>query len=181
MISRAGHAGHVARKLADIVKVPLLRKEPKERIREIWRGYHAERHDAVGMDMDASAASLLTDRAAAAPTFLHPVRREGGHFLLLSQFQDRRHFLYTFLEDYKQNPALARPYLSLTLHEDLARDREIVLLRGDVEKQLTKPEAEHLIDQTLQSYLVSSRFSAPGGALTFNQKPAAFDIDELLR
>ena len=46
--------------------MPLLRKEPKERIREIWRGYHAERHDAVGMDMDASAASLLTDRAAAA-------------------------------------------------------------------------------------------------------------------
>ena len=68
MISRAGHAGHVARKLGDIVKLPLLRKEPKEKIREIWRGHHAERHDAVGTDIDASAASLLTDRAAAAPT-----------------------------------------------------------------------------------------------------------------
>ena len=43
-------------------------------------------------------------------------------------------------------------------------------MRGDVEKELAKNEAEFLMDQTVQSCLLS-RFSAPSGPLTFNQEP----------
>ena len=181
MISRAGHASHVARKLGDIVKLPLLRAKEAGEIKEIWSAYHAKRADACARSLESTQASLLVDRAQAAPLQLHPVRRGEGHFLLLSQFQHRKHFLFTFLEDYKKNAALARPYLTLTLHDDLAKDRGLVLLRGDVETELAKAEAEFLVGQTLQSYCVLSRFSAPSGPLTFNQEPKRFDLDAMMR
>ena len=46
MISRAGHASHVARKLGDIVKLPLLRKEPA-RLIILSRWWHAWLRDAL--------------------------------------------------------------------------------------------------------------------------------------
>ena len=179
--ARGGHATHVARKLTDIVKLPLLKKEPTAKIGEIWRAFHEDRADAIGRDVPAKTASMLADRAGAAPHFLFPVHRDAGHFMLLSQFQDRRHFLFTSLEDYKANPAFARPYLTLTLHDDLAQLKDIVLLRGDVEAQLTKAEADHVVTQTIESYCIASRFSAKAGPLTFNQKPDAFDLDEMMK
>ena len=124
---------------------------------------------------------VLVDRAGAAPTFLFPVFRDGGHFLLLSQFQNRRHFLFTFLEDYKKNPAFARPYVTLTLHDDLAKEKDIVLLRGDVEKQMLKEEADHVIAQVVESYCIASRYSSDSGPLTFNQRPNDFDLDAMLK
>ena len=181
MISRAGHASHVARKLGDIVKLPLLRKEPAPRIKEIWAEYHQGRADAVARTLDATQATLLVDRAQAAPLQLHPVRRGEGHFLLLSQFQHRKHFLFTFLEDYKKNPAFARPYVTLTLHDDLAKEKDIVLLRGDVEKQMLKEEADHVIAQVVESYCIASRYSSDSGPLTFNQRPNDFDLDAMLK
>ena len=39
----------------------------------------------------------------------------------------------------------------MTLHDDLVKDRGLVLVRGDVEKELAKNEAEFLMDQTVQS------------------------------
>lgn len=45
------------------------------------------------------------------PMFVLPVQREGGHFVLLSQVQDR-HCLFTYLEDFKRNPATAQPYMT---------------------------------------------------------------------
>ena len=85
------------------------------------------------------------------------------------------------MEDYKKNPALARPWLTMTLHDDLVKDRGLVLVRGDVEKELARAEAEFLMDQTVQSYCVLSRFSAPSGPLTFNQEPKKFDLDGMMR
>ena len=180
-ISRAGHASHVARKLTDIVKLPILKREPTAKIAEIWKTYHEGRGDAIGRDIPAKTAQVLVDRAGAAPTFLFPVFRDAGHFMLLSQFQNRRHFIFTFLEDYKKNPALARPYLTLTMHDELANDKDIVLLRGDVEKQMLKEEADHVVSQVVESYCIASRYSSNSGALTFNQNPNAFDLDGMMK
>lgn len=79
--------------------------------------------------------------------------------MMLSQFRDRRHFLFTYLEDYKQNPTFARPNVAVTLHDDLAEEKGIVLLRADLESLLTKRESEHLVEQLIQTYLVSPHFA----------------------
>ena len=48
---------------------------------------HEGRQDAVGRDIPAKTAQVLVDRAGAAPTFLFPVFRDGGHFLLPHRLQ----------------------------------------------------------------------------------------------
>ena len=39
--------------------------------------------------------------------------------------------LITHLEEYKSNPATAEPYMTITLHDELVKEKEIVLVRGD--------------------------------------------------
>ncbi|KAJ1451151.1 ATP11 protein-domain-containing protein [Pelagophyceae sp. CCMP2097] len=121
--ARGGHAGHVSRKLGDIVKIPLLLREEPSVVEQIWKTYHDERHDAVGLTLPARNATMLVDRAQAAPMFIFPVHRDGGYFSLVSQLQSRRHFIFTYLEDFKRNPNGARPHLTLTLHDDLAKEK----------------------------------------------------------
>ena len=68
--------------------------------------------------------------------FIYPIFREGGYFMLLSEFQDSC-FLFTFLEDYRKNPKAANPWMSLTLYDEFLVDKDLGLLRGDVGAQLT--------------------------------------------
>lgn len=69
--------------------------------------------------------------------FVYPVFRDGGYFMLLSEFQDMC-FLFTFLEDYRKNPKTANPWMSLTLYDEFVQDKGLGLLRGDVAAQLTR-------------------------------------------
>lgn len=51
----------------------------------------------------------LAERARESPLFIFPVRRDKGHFLLLSQFDAPNDmFVMTFLEDYKQTQPCGR-------------------------------------------------------------------------
>ena len=67
------------------------------------------------------------------------------------------------------------------MHDELANDKDIVLLRGDVEKQMLKEEADHVVSQVVESYCIASRYSSNSGALTFNQNPNAFDLDGMMK
>jgi ATP synthase F1 complex assembly factor 1 len=50
--------------------------------------------------------------------------------------------MFTFLEDYKKDPVNAVPYFVLTLFDDFAITKGLVLARGDiVDFKVTKPEA----------------------------------------
>jgi hypothetical protein len=65
-----------------------------------------------------------------------PVPRDGGYFTLIQQFQGNT-FMLAFLDDFKKNPAMADPYLTVTCYEDLAADKGLVLARGDKSELLT--------------------------------------------
>ena len=119
------------------------------------------------------------DRAQAAPLQLHPVRRGEGHFLLLSQFQHRKHFLFTFLEDYKNNPETATPYFSLTMYDDFKETKDLVLARGDISDMMKRSEAQRIMEFTTSFYL--DNYEA---VEAFNHTPEKFDfvahVDECL-
>lgn len=67
--------------------------------------------------------------------------RDGGFFTLLVQFQGKQCFL-TYLEDYKQSAAGAKPYLTITMFDDLVETKSLALIRAEVTNQLTRPEAK---------------------------------------
>ena len=110
----------VARRLGEVAKVEMLEAEEPERISAIWDEFHEHRPELAGCSVAAEEHLKITERARESPLFIFPVRREQGHFLLLSQFNAPSDmFVMTFLEDYKQNPAAAQPWLSVTLFGEL--------------------------------------------------------------
>lgn len=160
------------RVLGEIAKVDLLRQEEPDAIREIWQKHHEGSENALATDIPAEdfrtivargrercaeragrAASrgprvaLTPDVPPTSPFFVFPVHREGGFFTLLSQFQDK-YCLFTYLDDYKANPATAQPYLTLTLYDDLVEDKGLALARGDygllLGREVRQPPPPHV-------------------------------------
>ena len=137
----------VARRLGEVAKVEMLEAEEPERISAIWDEFHEHRPELAGCSVAAEEHLKITERARESPLFIFPVRREQGHFLLLSQFNAPSDmFVMTFLEDYKQNPAAAQPWLSVTLFGELLTSKAVGLLRADIApERLSKQEGEHVL------------------------------------
>ena len=137
----------VARRLGEVAKVELFEAEEPDRIGAIWDSFHEDRPELAGCSVTAEEHVKITERARESPLFIFPVRREQGHFLLLSQFNTQSDmFVMTFLEDYKQNPAAAQPWLSVTLFGDLLASKAVGLLRVDIApERLSKPEGERVM------------------------------------
>ena len=112
------------RKMREIVKMSLIERETPSNIKDIWNTYHAPRPQNVSTVLTAHQYRLLNSRLVTSPFFIFPLRRKGGHFLLLLQSQEKSQ-LFTFLDDYKRAPERATPYFILTLFD------EIIVQKGD--------------------------------------------------
>ena len=166
------------RALAEITNLPLLELEDAKSVKAIWEGHHKEQNTCVAGTLSGAQYDLLESRAASSPFFVFPVPRDGGHFILLSQAQGK-HFLFTFLEDYKNNPETATPYFSLTMYDDFKETKDLVLARGDISDMMKRSEAQRIMEFTTSFYL--DNYEA---VEAFNHTPEKFDfaahVDECL-
>ena len=100
----------------------------------------------------------------------------GGHFIVISQVQEKS-ILYTYLEDYKQNPAGATPYLVVTMYDELSSDSDIVLVRGDITPlALDQSESRQLLDLTKTFYLERANDVAAFNKGNFNFEKHISDL-----
>ena len=157
----------VARRLGEVAKVELFEAEEPDRIGAIWDSFHEDRPELAGCSVTAEEHVKITERARESPLFVFPVRREQGHFLLLSQFNAQSDmFVMTFLEDYKQNPAAAQPWLSVTLFGELLTSKAVGLLRADIApERLSKPEGEHIMGLARHAWSHVPRLRSSGHAM----------------
>jgi ATP synthase F1 complex assembly factor 1 len=151
--------------LDSIVKVALLKNETKERVEEIWTSFYREKEHNIAQTWTKKDFEELNAAAKKLGRFfIFPVAREGGHFVVLSQVQDK-HVLFTFLDDYKADPHGAQPYLTVTFYDELAATKDLVLVRGDIQPHaLTAPESARLVDLVRSFYL-----DKPGDVESFNK------------
>ena len=100
----------------------------------------------AGATLGPEDAQAIVERGAESPNFVFPLRRDGGHFMLFSQYAPaHRMFVLTFLEDYRQNPSMAQPWASVHLFDDLLTTKGVGLLRAEVvPERLMTEEASHL-------------------------------------
>ena len=159
-------------------RAPPPQAEEPSRVAEIWEAYHSERPGVAGAALAASEHAVVVQRAAESPLFVFPVRRERGHFLLLSQYEPKsRIFAMTFLDDYKANPQLAPPWVSLHLFDELLQSKQLALARVEADaSRLTTGEAEALLLLVRRYYGTDSY----DRAWTFNHAPRHFDMDAYL-
>eukprot|EP00903_Cladosiphon_okamuranus_P012709 g11883.t1 len=164
------------RKLADITNLPLLEKEEKESIADIWAAYHDERPDSLGTVMPGDALADLQAKARKCPMFILPVWRDGGHFMMLSQYQDTC-FLLTYLEDYKVNPGGAQPYATISMYADLVDSKDLGLIRADITPNLTKKEVDRLVRLLIRFYSPHAHHHVEA----FNLRTEEFDLEKMLQ
>ena len=137
----------VRRTLGEVTKLDMLENESSVRIGAIWESYHADKPAVAGAPVAIADFDRMQTRGAESPNFVFPIRREGGHFMLFSQYSAADSmFVLTYLEEYQRNPAAAQPWASVSLFDELITSKGVALVRAEVaEERLTKAEAEHLL------------------------------------
>ena len=166
------------RTLDAIVKLDMFAAEEPSRIGKIWETHHNDQPDAAGACCDAAEHDLLVERGRESPLFIFPLRRDGGHLMLLSQF-DPKHAMWVmcYLEDYKRNPELAPPWLSAQLFPDLLATKGVALLRVEAVPEHIRPgEAAHAA-LLLRRYYGTDQYDR---VWTFNHAERHFNLDAYL-
>jgi ATP synthase mitochondrial F1 complex assembly factor 1 len=122
--------------------------------------------------------NVLT-RAKESPFFIQPIFRDNGFFILLSQFQAGQHFLMTYLEDYKVDPARAPPLLTFSVFVDYAdHELDLTMVRTDViAKTIDDQEALKVVTNMIDAYRKDELY---GLVHTFNHEPEKFDFDDYI-
>ena len=147
------------RVLQDVAKIELLQPEAPARITAIWESFHKEQPNVAGVAVGPEEAASIVERGGESPNFVFPLRRDGGHFMLFSQFAPaHRMFVLTFLEDYRRAPEMAQPWASVHLFDELLAVKGVGLLRAEIApERLTTAEAEHLL-LLVQRYYGTSHY-----------------------
>lgn len=166
------------RKLSDIVDLGLLENHSAAEISDIWMTYHEEKENVHGLIINEAKGKSILSRAAECPFFIHPVFREEGHFMIISQFQAPNYFLLAFLEDYQMDPARAQPLLTVSVFDDLA-EKDVTLVRCDIiNRGIEEDEGYKICKCLLDDYTEDEDFQ---NVNVFNKKPEAFDVDTFVK
>lgn len=153
-------------------------KSPAE-ITDMWMTYHEGKEKVHGLAIDEAKGKSILARAAQCPFFIHPVFREEGHFMILSQFQTPNYFLLAFLEDYRMDPARAQPLLTISLFDEMAETKDLTLVRCDIINQgIEDDEGYKICQRLLDDYAEEEHFR---DVHMFNKKPEVFDIDVFVK
>mmetsp|Transcript_8029 Transcript_8029/g.14473 ORF Transcript_8029/g.14473 Transcript_8029/m.14473 type:complete len:158 (-) Transcript_8029:141-614(-) len=135
-----------------------------------------------GVVIPGERANSVLSRASECPFFVQPVFRDGGFFMLITQFQEPSHFLIAYLEDYKLDPARAQPLLIFSVIDDLIAkpkiDANVGLVRVDViNPGIRDDEGLKVVQNTLDAYCNEDEFFH---VKTFNKSPNSFDVDDFI-
>ena len=82
------------RVLADVAKIELLQEEEPTRIGAIWEAFHTDQPSVAGSTVGPEEAALIAERGGESPSFVSPLRREGG---LRVGLREQKSFLHPFL------------------------------------------------------------------------------------
>jgi len=166
------------RTLGEVAKLDLLEQEEPSRISALWDAFHETKPDIAGASVAPDEYASIVERSSESPMFVFPIRRGGGHFMLFSQFSAaQRMFALTSLEDYQRSPAMAQPWASVHLFDELLSTKAVGLIRAEVvPERLTAAEAQHLL-LLIRRYYGSSNYDK---VWMFNHMERRFDLEGYL-
>ncbi|KAJ3190316.1 hypothetical protein HDU85_000611 [Gaertneriomyces sp. JEL0708] len=169
------------KKLGDIVDLGKLKLETPDRIKNIWNEYHSTRNCLSGA-MGRNFYTQLVERSRQFPLFIVPLPRNEGYEFFLLQFSGDQVY-FTPLLEYKTHRENARPHLVITHYPDLAEEKDVVLMVGELgdpeRKFLTLQEAQNLVYQ-MQLFYVTGPPEKTDLVEIFHKNPAQFDYNQLI-
>ncbi|KAF4682300.1 hypothetical protein FOZ60_010777 [Perkinsus olseni] len=170
----------IPKKLNEIVRLPLFEREDPVKIRSMWLEHINEKPRSIGAVMAKPEWDVFHKNAVACPMFIVPVQKPEGYFNMVSQIQDGKYCLMTFLDHYRSNPTEAPPFMVLNFYDDLLKSKELTLLRADlVSPDLSKAEGEAVVRTLREFYGQPALFKK--WVETFNLRSREFDFTEFTR
>lgn len=112
--------------------------------------------------------------------FIVPVTREDNtKFNMVSQVQDSKYCLMTWLEQFRSNPSTAPPYLTMVFFDDLLASKDTVLFRADIiARDISKSVATRSVKYFREFYVDDRKFQ---DVKMFNHEPRNFDFEEFTK
>ncbi|POR34523.1 Protein ATP11, mitochondrial [Tolypocladium paradoxum] len=171
--------------LDDILDLDKVRELPEQELTAIWRLRHANSPQNICAVIPAATYQAMEDVARRSPQFVLPVPHESQgaemHFLQWTFDAASRTstVLFTQLAEYKTRGEFAQPHTTVTHHLDLAGDKGLVLMQGQVmDDRGVRPEHAKWLVMCLQRFY--GGWDAADGELTGERKERAGERRKLL-
>jgi ATP synthase F1 complex assembly factor 1 len=169
--------------LDQIMHLDLIKDKDPETISQIWNQHYANRQGLSAV-LPLESYQRLKERSLKYPSFILPLPRDEGAEIFWIQFSGSQCYI-TSLAEYKLRVEQARPYVILTHYDDLANEKGIVLMRGelcedDKGKLLMEANDAQLLVYQIQQFYVTGGEEKQRLLETFHERPNEFSLDQLL-
>ncbi|KAH8665229.1 F1F0 ATP synthase assembly protein-like protein Atp11 [Tricladium varicosporioides] len=174
--------------LSSYIDIEKTRALPEKELEAIWRLRHAHDAQSLCAVIPLPVYKTLEATAKKFPHFVLPLPKEGHgaeiHFLQWTfPAENTVTVLFTHLAEYKLRGEFSQPHTTITHHLELAEDKQIVLLQGQVVegRGVSVDEAKWLVMCLQKFYGVSGETSERRRLLEmFGKGDAAFKVEDLL-
>jgi ATP synthase F1 complex assembly factor 1 len=176
------------RTLSSYLDVDKTMALPQKEIEAIWRLRHVEDAQSLCATIPLSVYQTLEATAKNHPHFILPLPKEGQgaeiHFLQWTfPAENTVTVLFTHLAEYKLRGEFSQPHTTITHHLELAKDKRLVLLQGQVVegKGVSVDEAKWLVMCLQKFYGVNGENHERRRLLElFKKGDASFSVEDLV-
>ncbi|KAL6871904.1 ATP11 domain-containing protein [Trichoderma novae-zelandiae] len=172
--------------LGDILDLEKVAELPEKELTAIWRLRHASSPQTLCAVIPAATYKAMEDLARSSPFFVLPVPHESQgaemHFLqwTFDAASKTSTVLFTQLVEYKTRGEFAQPHTTVTHHLDLAEDKGLVLMQGQVvEGRGVQPDHAKWLVMCLQRFY--GGWEQKGDELDGQRKERAEERKKLLQ
>lgn len=166
-----------SRELKNVVKLPLLEKESKEKIINIWREKFKEENHVIADYISTNKYESIKKNIKKNSHFIIPLKKQNGFLNFYSQFLDAKLLFITPLEIYKKSKTNSIPHVTLNFFDEL-KNKEIILTKVHIiNNSILKQEAHKLYNLILAFYSDANLFTY---VQKFNNDSRNFSYEEFL-
>ena len=157
--------------LNDIIKLDLLADKSSSEIAEIWTQYYSTKDRVLYATVPVDKYVRIKSKGKECPQFLYALPREEGFEFLLGQCSNDDWY-YTPLLAFQTHGEFAPYSLSVNYYTELAEEKGIVLMKGEIASDDLGPElATLLVHQTQLMYGSDENFEL---VKTMHERPDDF-------
>eukprot|EP01134_Creolimax_fragrantissima_P004147 CFRG4147T1 len=166
-------------RILDIPKISTLKAS---HIGALWLARY-ETDDSrcgVGLVRDRTGNHQVYARGKVAPMFVLPLPHENGSYeMFLSEFRNSQCFITSILE-YQTRGQDSRPAMTITSYTHFAKEKDLVLVLGEYNKDMINKKAADILLQQLEVLYNQSTDEQFMIVRQFNTDPKNFDLQSII-
>ncbi|RZC34635.1 ATP11 domain containing protein [Asbolus verrucosus] len=165
--------------LDKIMKIDLIQDKDTKDIKEIWHQYHIQKN-CIAAVIPVEDFEELNAKGREFPTFLFPLPRSQGYEFIMSQFE-KNCVHFTPLLYYQVHKENAPECLTITHFTELKDSKNIVLMRGEYDKNIIDFKEAQCLANQLQLYYVRPNAEKLNLLEVFTRRPDEFKHMDLIK